>query len=374
MAKQKSDPVRELQVRQAIAKAIDLHKAGRLGESAAMCQRVLQMDPRQAGAMHLMGHIALQTGAAELAVSTLNRALVLSPNAPAILYDLGRALADLGRHVEAVSAFRKALAKAPNNSASYIGLAEAQLNLGKPVEALTHYRAALKLTPGNTLAQHMISALTGEKLDEGATNYVPLLFDGYAGIFETHLGALDYHVPEKLREALEPFRPQSGFASALDLGCGTGLVGAAIRDVAPVIDGIDIAPKMIEQVATKNLYRHLRAGDTVEVLATDPAFAGPYDLVTSADVFIYVGPLEATFAALRPRMAPGAIFAFSVEEAPTGAGSLIRSSGRYAHSPDYIATLAATHGFTQRARHDLPIRTETKRPIPGQIYVLQLDA
>lgn len=367
------DPIQELQIRQAIGQALDLHKAGKLGEAAAMCQRILKLDPRQAGALHLMGHIALQTGAPEIAVGSLNRALVLAPNAPGILADLGRALSDLGKHAEAVSAFRKALLKAPNDAKAHIGLAEAQLNLDKPAEALAHYRKALELSPGNKLAQHMISALTGERRADGMADYVPLLFDGYADKFDKHLGSLQYHVPEKLREALEPFRPANGFAAALDLGCGTGLVGLAIRDIAPTIDGIDIAPKMIEQAKARNLYRHLRAGDTVEVLGADPDFAGPYDLVTSADVFIYVGPLEATFATLRARMAPGAIFAFSVEQAPNGAGSLIRSSGRFAHSPDYIDALAAEHGFTQRARHDLPIRTELKQPIPGQIYILQRD-
>lgn len=373
MAKQKSDPIRELQIKQAIQKAIDLHKAGKLGEAAAMCQRVLQLDPRQVGALHLMGHIALQTGAPEIAVGSLNRALVMAPNAPAILSDLGRALADLGKHTEAISAFRKSLLKAPDDAKTHIGLAEAQLNLGKTAEALTHYRKALALNPGNKLAEHMVSALTGERLAEGAANYVPMLFDGYADKFDKHLDSLGYHVPQKLREALEPFRRDTGFATALDLGCGTGLVGIAIKDIATDVDGIDIAPKMIEQASGRQVYRYLRAGDTVEVLAADPDFAGPYDLVTSADVFIYVGPLEATFAAVRARMAPQAIFAFSVEEATEGAGSAIRSSGRFAHSPDYIAALAATHGFVQRARIDLPIRTELKQPIPGQIYVLQRD-
>ena len=48
-------------------------------------------------------------------------------------------------------------------------------------------------------------------------------------------------------------------------------------------------------------------------------------LVIAADVFIYVGALEAVFASVRQRLAPCGCFAFSVERADAGQDLLLQS-------------------------------------------------
>jgi predicted TPR repeat methyltransferase len=218
----------------------------------------------------------------------------------------------------------------------------------------------------------MVAALSGDRAGSIAAGYASTLFDAYAETFETHLAeTLDYHVPEHLRDALENLRPATGrFATALDLGCGTGLMGVALADLVTAIDGIDIAPRMIEVAAAKQRYRSLRVGDLVAVMGDDPAFSGPYELVTAADVFIYVGALAAVFPAVRRVLAEGGHFAFSIEEADKEEVT-IRSSGRFAHSRSYIKGLAAAHGFTQIDDRAIPIRKERNLPIPGRLFVLR---
>ena len=362
--------LRQLQLHAAFAQAKELARTCRVAQGAAACQRILKAQPRHSGALHLLGTLALQTGATEIAVMTLRRALAQEPRSAPILVDLGRALAADGQHEEALAAFRRALTLRPRDPAALVALGDVQLNLGTRDDALKSYRRALALDPGHRLAAHMVAALSGEQPDATAASYVPSLFDAYAGIFDAHLAeTLDYHVPEHLREAMAGHLPPGGrFAAALDLGCGTGLLAAALAPCVDAMDGIDVAPKMLEVAATKQLYRTLREGDLVEVLTTGDA--GAYDLVAAADVFIYVGRLDAVLPAVGRALVPGGMFAFSVEESADEPVA-IRSSGRFAHSRTYVTGLAAEHGFAVLDDHPIPIRKEYGRPIGGRLFVLR---
>lgn len=368
----KTDVIADLQLRAAFAQARQLAKDGRVAEAAVLCQRVLRADTRHSGALHLMGKLALRTGATEIAVGSLQRASVQAPRSAAILRDLGDALNAGGRYPEAISAYRKALTLAPKDAAAFVALADAQLDSGNAADALRSYRKALSLDRTHSRAAHMVAALSGDQSDPLAAGYVPALFDQYAEIFDTHLAqTLDYHVPERLREAVGRYLPATGrFATALDLGCGTGLVATALADVVDAIDGVDIARKMIEIAGAKGHYRALAAGDLVEMMVQRPYFSGPYELVTAADVFIYVGALEAVFAAVKKVLRPGGLFAFSIEDAG-GAGVAIRSSGRFAHGRAYITGLGADCGFAILEDSQIPIRQEHHVPISGRLFVLR---
>src|SRR5205085_510552 len=59
--------------------------------------------------------------------------------------------------------------------------------------------------------------------------YVRALFDQYAPRFDEALKGLAYGGPARLREADAKARPDITFDHMLDLGCGTGLAGAAFR-------------------------------------------------------------------------------------------------------------------------------------------------
>jgi predicted TPR repeat methyltransferase len=79
-------------------------------------------------------------------------------------------------------------------------------------------------------------------------------------------------------------------APVLDVGCGTGIVGVALRDAGfDVVDGIDLSPEMLEQAATKRVYRSLIEVDVTQPMSfDDDAFGG----VTSVGTFTHghLGP------------------------------------------------------------------------------------
>ncbi len=83
-------------------------------------------------------------------------------------------------------------------------------------------------------------------------------------------------------------------------------------------------------------------------------------MLIAGDVFIYVGPLEASFAEAARALRPGGLFAFSVE-APSDdelrrPQPVLRDSGRWAHAAAYVRELAAAHGFHEERCEDVMIR------------------
>lgn len=296
-------------------------------------------------------------------IATRTRALEASPDSVDLLVGLGNALLAARRPAEALPLFQKAVGIRTHDGAAFRGLGQAQLDLDLRDDALASFRQTLSIIPYDRYAAHMVDALSGATGGK-AGGYVPDLFDAYASTFDEHLtGPLQYRIPQIIREFLD-----HPVGNALDLGCGTGLVAEALGNLVAAIDGIDISHQMTRKALERGLYRTLQTGDIVSILAASPDLAGHYDLVIAADVFVYIGPLEAVFAAVAERLAADGRFIFSVEDL-AGENLAIRSSGRYAHSPAYIDAVAAQHGLRIFERKPVTIRQERDMPIPGSLYL-----
>lgn len=119
-----------------------------------------------------------------------------------------------------------------------------------------------------------------------------------------------YQLPRAVAAA---FVSAGGKGPVLDIGAGTGLVGAHLRamNVEP-IDGIDLSEDMLQVAAMKGAYRGLFARDVTQPLGLLDA---PYAGIVSAGTFTlgHVGP-----EALRhviDAAAPGAVVVISVNAA-----------------------------------------------------------
>jgi len=150
----------------------------------------------------------------------------------------------------------------------------------------------------------------------------------------------------------------------VDLGCGTGLVGTALAVSGAEIIGVDLSPRMLQIAANCGAYTHLELGELVEVLGRMPADS--VLTVLAADVFIYVGNLEAVFGEVARVLAPGGLFAMSVEGLDEGSYQL-RPTGRYAQSADYLSRLSAQCGLHKRYLERTRIRREGSTRIEGWI-------
>ena len=168
----------------------------------------------------------------------------------------------------------------------------------------------------------------------------------------------------------------------LDLGCGTGLVGAALANLAACatrsnavgggsqvlplawsLSGVDLSQRMLDVARRRGGYAALHCADIEGWLAQAPR--AHFDLVVAADVFIYLGELSTVFAAVARCLKSGGGFAFSVESCD-GADWRLLSSGRYAQSDAYIDRLAAENGFRTRHR----VTTAIRRGVQGRMIAL----
>ncbi|MCZ6862206.1 MAG: tetratricopeptide repeat protein [Alphaproteobacteria bacterium] len=348
-----------------------LQNLGQLDEAVASYQEALAIEPDFAEAYNNLGNALHKQKKPEEAVESYNKALVIRPDYVAAHNNLGNVLKKLGKLDEAVETYHNALAIKPDYAEAHSNLGNTLKILGRLDEALASYRRALDIDPGRHDLRHLISSISGETTDMAPEKYIRELFDEYADRFDDHLtDTLGYEIPALMRQAVDALSggPET-FPRALDLGCGTGLVAENFQDMAGEIDGVDLSPKMLVQAEAKGVYANLYLADVLEFLEGPDVSPAGYDLIVSADTFIYIGKLDGIFAATRRALTDGGLFVFSVEHLEDGDFRLL-TSGRYSQSDAYIEKLAAESGFAVVCHDPVTVRIEKKSPIPGRIFVL----
>jgi predicted TPR repeat methyltransferase len=159
----------------------------------------------------------------------------------------------------------------------------------------------------------------------------------------------------------------------LDLGCGTGLGGAAFRPCVDRLVGVDLSPAMIAQAGTKGLYDRLAVGDLTTVLADEAAAKATYHLVVAADVFVYVNDLAPIAAGVAHVLAPEGVFAFTVET-HAGEGVKLLPTLRYAHGEAYIRRALGDAGLTPAHLAKAAVRSEKGIPVDSLVVVAQSES
>jgi len=277
-----------------------------------------------------------------------------------------------GDRSAAADLMRDALALAPDWSAGHFRLGEMLEAASRIGEAAECWRTALRLDPEDRFGAMLKLALAGATsgIEAAPSTFVRTLFDQYAAEFDSTLvERLAYCVPERLRSAILATGRQS-FAHMLDIGCGTGLMGERMRAAASFLEGIDISPEMLKRAEAKRIYDRLAVCD-LQMTAELPKGA---DLVTAADVFMYIGALDRVFAMVSSALPPEGLFAFSVER-HGGADSLVlRPSRRYAHSEAYVTAMLTAHGFELLNLERAAIRMDRGEPVEGLIVVARRAA
>ncbi len=152
----------------------------------------------------------------------------------------------------------------------------------------------------------------------------------------------------------------------MDLGCGTGLGGAAFADLATAIDGIDLSPQMIAKARARGLYRNLSVADIETALAREDE---AYDLILAADTLVYLGDLTAVFQGAASRLKPGGFFLFTVERAD-GDGFELGPKRRWRHAEGYLRKCAAESGFDIAGLVAASPRSEANVPVDGLAVAL----
>lgn len=341
-------------------------------EEAGECyEKALEYDPKHTVALNNLGILAKNDKDYAKAVVFCKRAIETDPAYWEAWTNLANAYEKNNELDKAEEAARKGVEQ-EENKRSVLRLGYVLQQAGRIEEAHKYYTRVLELDPADELGVTLYLAGLGwrEAPDKAPSAHVRQLFDLYAGVFDEHLlHKLEYKGPEVLLRALHPWFEQRKGAELdiLDLGCGTGLCGVALRSFARRLDGVDLSPKMIANARERDVYDHLEVNELTEYLES---CGQAYDLAAAGDVFVYIGELEPVFSAVRQRLRPGGAFVFTVEELEHGAGFALADTNRYVHSQDYVRALAARTGYAVRSLEQRSTRQESQEPVPCLVAVL----
>jgi predicted TPR repeat methyltransferase len=362
-------------------------QAGTPVDAEQAFRRALGLVPGRLSVLINLGVALLQQGRAEAAIEFLEQAVASAPDDVDALGHLGVACAQSGRLQRGLEVLQHSLKLNPDQGAAWGCLGSILRELGRYEEASRSFEQALHLGADPELNQYYLAAVSFSGPStvprQSPLQYVQGLFDAYSVDFDKHLAALGYEVPQVLVDTAVSL---GGFPceASLDLGCGTGLIGERLREVASMataagsarvrIDGLDASAGMIQRARHGGAYDDLFLAELNQWLLSTNRL---YQLIFAADVFIYVGALEEVFKGVSACLSSGGIFAFSVErldEVPLGerdqavSGFGLLPSLRYAHSQSYLEALALRNGMSTVRVQEGVLRHDQHKPVHG-LYV-----
>ena len=118
-----------------LEEALRYHRAGDLDTAERLYQKILEVRPRDAAAMHFRGLAALQRGDYESGIPSIAAAIEIDAEQPVYHNNLGEAYRTTGNLAAAQACFERALKRFPQS-------AEMHNNLGLTFHALGRFGAA----------------------------------------------------------------------------------------------------------------------------------------------------------------------------------------------------------------------------------------
>ena len=363
-------------------------------------------SPADPVTLHTMGVDAFRAGHLEMAADLIGQAILANNQMPAFHYNLGIVLKAAGKLKDAAASYSRAITLKPDHVDAHNNLGNVWKALGKPDKARTSFERALHLKPGNADTHYNLGILCSEAgdADQAARHFQHCLEQDPddcrgARILLARLGRAmapnqasqaqmqsiygvrarfwdrqdSYFGAKLVAQALRDRAAHDGL-DILDIGCGTGLVGEAVRPLAHRLDGIDLSPAMLEKARAKKVYDRLDQADIELFLSAHP---GSYDAILGAASLIHFGDLGAVFAAAAAALRANGLFIFTVfsggsEDFAVAASSRLAESGCYAHNAAYIEKLAMEGGFSVvELKPVIHEHDQDGNPVAGLLAVLQ---
>jgi predicted TPR repeat methyltransferase len=342
--------------------------SGLLDEARKCYEQALGLAPSHPKALNNLGKLYHLQGRPLKALAYLEKAVSVEPDYPLALNNIGVLLSERGNMKEAVRYLEKSYRLDSYNQETLYNLAGLYNCLEEKEKAEKLLEMLLVQNPEHTSAQYMLAALTGKTTERAPTEYIVETFNSYAGRFDSHLQmSLQYDVPAVFARMLKQIKKGERFQACLDLGCGTGLSGKSCRFLCQKLTGVDLSPAMLAKAEEKSIYDRLECDDVLTFLHNETA---QYDLFLAMDLIIYLGRVDSFFAGLRKQAASGASVALSIEAYDGPGNYILQSSGRYAHTLQYITDTAQNYGFRVDRVVEHNIRMENDSWIAGYLLLL----
>ncbi len=168
-----TSPVPTNPARAAGEEASRLYNLGRLADAERICRDLLQRDPKDAGAAHMLGLVLLKKGNTAQALAMLQQAVSLAPRNAVICGNFGGVLLTAGHMADAEKFIRHAIELQPRFADALCNLGNVLRLKGDLAGAEASYRKALAIEPRMAAGHNnlgLIFYMLGRKVDAVA-NY-----------------------------------------------------------------------------------------------------------------------------------------------------------------------------------------------------------
>ena len=330
-------------------------------EAETIYKKLLDIVPHNFDVHLNYGNMLYKQNRLSEALEEYRSAVVINPESAAVSNNIGVILKDLQQYEDALGLFFNALSRDKTKEEYSVNVAET-LVLFYRQDKETALKVAenwLKNMPDNPFAQRVCASFKGEKLENNQI-FAEKLFDNFAGNYELVLEKINYSLPRRIRDLAGNVK-----GTIVDLGCGSGLIGQALKNAQNQIIGVDISRNMLHLAAEKGVYKQLVKGDITAFCQKKIAEINP-DLIVAADVFGYIGNIAPLIAALKERK-----ICFSVEVLSEDGDYKLNDAGRYLYNEAYVNNLLQQNGFAQINKYDVVLRQEDGKDVNGLLFFAQ---
>jgi len=343
-------------------------RQGQFPEASDNAATAMELAPDNASVRNGAIQVALLSGQHELAVRHLEAGLKAHSAHVQWRRTLAGTLSHVGRIEESLEMWNTLIAEAPQDKRALEGRMHTLLAVGRLSEAARDTAALRALDPENeayvyydTLAHDQTPKRRPAALNRD-------VFDNAASAFDQQLvQMLQYRLPQQVAGQILVRHPARQL-SLLDLGCGTGLLGAHLGKLKGRLIGADLSPKMLEQAQRREIYDELEVADLHDMLARSPA--ATWDVIAALDVCIYIGTLGEMLQGAWRTLLPGGCLIFSCEKAVESGPDLYLNpiTQRYAHKRSHAEAQCRDVGFSVQTEETV-LRLERGEPVHGFVVM-----
>lgn len=282
-------------------------------------------------------------------------------------YELGHRHLQLGNVNDAILRFRFVLRLNPKRADAWYFLGCSFLAKKDTTSARDAFRKALSLKADYAEARYMLTLLMGKKMPiEHLPKKMPVslaeeYFDGLAVTYnQEQLGKNRYTGHIVLTNAVRA-QLTAGRADyvILDLGVGTGLCGALVRDVAAHLTGVDVSDQMITEAEKvqdakgNKIYDQLVRQDITTFMQN--AVEASFDVVMAGLVVSYIGDIEEITKQIARILKPGGVFVFTADQNEKEGVLFDTELVRFRFAKSVLEQLANRHGLVMSICNEVAI-------------------
>jgi predicted TPR repeat methyltransferase len=349
-----------------------LSDRGRHSEALEYYRKALAVDPAHVAALTNSGVALRRSGQTDKAIELWKQVVSLRPSYVEAHVYLADTLADLGAIEEARQhALIADALEVPPRSALRFALGIALARCGIRESAISRLRQCVAGDPRDRYGARLaLSALDEGPMPERASDqFIDRLYAICADRWDSVVGPHPYRGAQLVADKVTG----SGL-DVLDAGCGTGLVGAMVRERSRRLTGVDLSASMLERAKSKNVYDELHQADLISFMLGRPQTG---DVVTCAATLIHFGDLGPAFMAAGCALRAGGALVFTVfpneRDDAVSVAKLdgLGQGGCFAHGRGYIARTAIASGFGVETIESAVHEYKNGLPTTGLVVVLR---